>query len=138
MSDRTIIAVPSTTPGGLADARSAHFGQADGFTVVTLEDGAVAEARFLANDGHAQGGCLSPVALLVGAGAGAIIVSGIGGRPLAGFMDAGVSVYQDIASATVGESVAAFVAGTLPEFGPVSSCGCGGHDHDHGHHGHTH
>lgn len=136
MSDRTIIAVPSTAPGGLTDARSAHFGQADGFTVVTIEDGAAVESRFLANDGHAHGGCLSPVSLLLGAGAGAIIVSGIGGRPLAGFIDAGVSVFQDTASPTVGESVQAFIAGTLPEFGPVSSCGCGGHDH--GHHGHSH
>lgn len=132
MSDRTVIAVPSTAPGRLEDARSAHFGQADGFTVVALEDGAVVESRFLPNAGHAQGGCLSPVALLVGAGAHSIIVSGIGGRPLAGFMDAGVEVFQDATSATVGESVAAFLACTLPAFGSVSSCGCGGHD-DHGH-----
>ncbi|MCE5204159.1 MAG: NifB/NifX family molybdenum-iron cluster-binding protein [Coriobacteriales bacterium] len=132
MSDRTIIAIPSVAPGGLTDARSAHFGQADGFTVVTIENGAIAESRFLPNDGHAHGGCLSPVQLLTSAGTDAIIVSGIGGRPLAGFIEAGVSVYQDGVSATVGESVSAFLAGTLPEFGPVSACGCGGHDHDHG------
>ena len=136
MSTRTTIAIPSVAPGELGSDRSAHFGQADGFTVVTLDDGAVIESKFYANDGHAEGGCLSPVALLIGAGAGAIIVSGIGGRPLAGFMDAGVAVFQDLASGTVAESVTAFVAGTLPEFGPVSSCGCGGHDH--GEHGHAH
>jgi len=133
MSEKILVAVPSVTPGGLDADRSAHFGHADGFTVVTVEDGTAVAQQFLGNEAHAAGGCLSPVALLAGAGVQAVVVGGIGGRPLAGLLDAGIAVHQDGASATVGEAIAAFVNGETMVFDPGTSCGCGGHGHEHSH-----
>lgn len=132
-AQRSVVAVPSVAPGGLDAERSAHFGHADGYTVVEIENGAPVAERFLGNEAHEQGGCLSPVALLAGAGVNTVIVSGIGGRPLAGLLDAGISVHQETAAVLVRDAITAFVSGGTAAFEPGHSCGCGGHDHAHGH-----
>lgn len=128
---RTVIAVPSQGAGGLEAARSDHFGHAENFTVVTLEQGTPTAVDVLENP-HGSGGCLSPVALLAQAGVDAITVAGIGGRPLAAFRQAGVAVFLDRASSTVAESVMAIADGTAVIIGDDDACGghgggCGGH-----------
>ena len=55
-------------------------------------------------------------------GADALVVSGIGGSPLKGFMEQGLPVYFDNASANVAESVSAFVKQKLQPMAPELSC----------------
>ncbi len=125
MGDRIVLAVPSMGDGGMDVERSGHFGRCDCFTVVEIADGAVAEVRIVANPPHEEGGCLRPVNLLAGEGVNALVVAGIGGRPLAGFNDAGITVYFDNERPLVRDAVDALIAGEVEVIDP--SYVCGGH-----------
>lgn len=122
---RVVLAVPSNGEGGLDVERSGHFGRCDCFTVVDIEDGAVTGVRVVANPPHEEGGCLRPVQLLAGEGVNALVVAGIGGRPLAGFNDAGITVYFDNTLPVVRDVISALVAGQVEVIDP--SYVCGGH-----------
>lgn len=127
MSDngRIVLAVPSNGQGGLDAERSGHFGRCDCFTVVEIADGAIVDTRIVANPPHVEGGCLRPVNLLAGEGVNALVVGGIGGRPLAGFNDAGITVYFDNQVPLV-RTIAELVAeGKVEVIDP--SYVCGGH-----------
>ena len=124
-TERIVLAVPSNGQGGLDAERSGHFGRCDCFTVVEIEGGAVAAVRIVENPPHVEGGCLRPVQLLASEGVNALVVAGIGGRPLAGFNDAGITVYFDNQLPQVGEVVNALVAGAVEIIDP--SYVCGGH-----------
>ena len=119
----TVLAVPSNGAGGLEAERSGHFGRCDGFTIVEIEDGEVQAVRVVENLPHTDGGCLGPVNLLASNGVTALIVAGIGGRPLAGFRDAGIDVYFDKQLPKVGQAVDAVRAGTVESIRPEWSCG---------------
>lgn len=127
MSDngRIVLAVPSSGEGGLEAERSGHFGRCDCFTVVDIEDGAIVASRVVANPPHEEGGCLRPVNLLAGEGVNALVVAGIGGRPLAGFNDAGITVYFDTQIPAVGAIAQLVAAGSVEVIDP--SYVCGGH-----------
>lgn len=124
-NERIVLAVPSNGQGGLEAQRSGHFGRCDCFTVVDIENGAVVGSRVIANPPHEEGGCLRPVNLLAGEGVNALIVGGIGGRPLAGFNDAGITVYFDNQIPTVGAIAELVAVGSVNIIDP--SFVCGGH-----------
>ena len=122
------LAVPSEGEGGLDGRRSGHFGHCDAFTCVDIEDGKIGAVRVLANGGHAEGGCMVPVQKLAREGVNAIVVGGIGMRPLMGFQDMGIAVYHDAEHAEIRPVVEAFVAGKLPRMEADQACrGGGGH-----------
>jgi len=125
MAETIVLAVPSVGDGGIDAARSGHFGTCDCFTVVEIEDGAVTAVRVVDNPPHVEGGCLRPVGLLASNGVNALVVAGIGGRPLAGFNDAGIDVYFDSARPMVRDAVNALIAGEVEIIDP--SAVCGGH-----------
>lgn len=111
------VAIPTNNPGGLLAERSDHFGHCDLFTVVELdEQKSVKEVTTIANGGHEAGGCLVPVQLLHAAAVEAIIVGGMGARPLRGFAEVGITVYFADRSSmqSVGDAVDGFVANRLP------------------------
>ncbi len=119
------IAVPSNQPGGLAAERSDHFGHCDLFTVIDLDDHKqVSEVSTVANGDHEAGGCLVPVQLLHNASVQAIIVGGMGARPLQGFAEVGITVHfaDHVAMKTVAEAVAGFAADRLPIMHPSQAC----------------
>lgn len=119
------IAVPSNQPGGLTAERSEHFGHCDLFTVIDLDDRQqVREVSTVANGDHQAGGCLVPVQLLHKASVEAIIVGGMGARPLQGFAEVGITVHfaDHLAMRTVAEVVASFAADNLPIMHPSQAC----------------
>lgn len=88
------IVVPTNSPGGLGAERSDHFGHCDIFTMIELdEQKAITGVTTIENGDHEAGGCMVPVKTLQEAGAEAIVVGGIGARPLRGFADVGITVY---------------------------------------------
>lgn len=88
------IAIPTDAPGGLEAMRSGHFGHCDMFTILDLsEENQVVDAHTIINEGHEAGGCIAPVTILQQAGVDAIIVAGLGKRPMEGFNQAGITVY---------------------------------------------
>lgn len=119
---RTRLAVPSTWPGGIDSLRSGHFGRCDCFTLVDIELGKVGDVKVVPNPPHNQGDCLAPVDLLRQHGANAIVVSGIGMRPLVGFREAGMEVYLG-AGNIVSDVILEFIVDALTPMSPQQACG---------------
>ncbi len=124
MANKTV-AIPSMHPGGLEAPRSGHFGHCDVFTLVQVEDGEVRDVSLVHNPPHVQGGCQGPVNLLHQSGAHAIIVGGIGMRPLMGFRQAGIEVYYGPYGETVGAVVQDLLQGRLELIQENQVCGGG-------------
>ena len=123
---RTIVAIPSSHPGGLDAMLGAHFGHCDLYTLVTLEDKTIQSVDVIPNVPHQQGGCMAPVQYLANKGAQALIAGGMGFRPLMGFNQVGIAVYFGGEASSVGEALQAFIDDKLPEFRQEHTCGGGG------------
>ena len=120
------IAVPSNGNGGMDGQRAGHFGHCDVFTIIDVEGGEIKEISTVDNQEHSQGGCMVPVNLLAGHKVSALIVGGIGTRPLMGFRQAGIDVYYDAQRPEIGPVVEDLIAGKLPIISDTEVCG-GGH-----------
>ncbi len=120
------IAIPSMGDGGIDGKRSGHFGHCDVFTLVDVEDGNIKNISTIPNQEHVQGGCMVPVNLLAGNKVNAIIVGGIGMRPLMGFRQAGIDVYHDAERADIKPVVEDLIAGKLQQISDDQVCGGGG------------
>jgi len=123
------IAVPSSGNGGLDGQRSGHFGHCDVFTVIDVEDGAIKSVSTIQNQEHVQGGCMVPVNLLAGHKVNALVVGGIGMRPLMGFKQAGIEVYHDAQRTEIKPVVEDLISGKLPLIAENQVCGGGGGVH---------
>lgn len=119
------ICIPVVEDLGLESRVSAHFGSAPGFMIVDTESG---NARLIGNSNqhHAHGMC-QPLAALAGETVEGIVVGGIGMGALMKLQAAGIMVYR-AEHPTVGETLAAYTAGSLQPLGHDQACG--------GHHGH--
>ncbi|MFZ1986038.1 MAG: NifB/NifX family molybdenum-iron cluster-binding protein [Desulfatitalea sp.] len=123
-----VIAVPSEDPGGLDAPLGAHFGHCALYTIVDVKDGAIHDVRVVPNVPHQEGGCLAPVQYLAGEGVQQLIAGGMGLRPLMGFNQVGIQVLHGGDAHTVGEAVQSAIAGKLPQFQQMQTCGgCGEH-----------
>lgn len=124
----TRVAVPTMGLGGLNAIRSGHFGHCDCFTLVDIEDGKIKEVTTVHNPPHQQGGCQAPVNLLHQSNANALIVGGIGMRPLMGFKQVGIDVYFGPEGPTVQAVMDLFLGGLLQPIADNQVCGgAGGH-----------
>jgi predicted Fe-Mo cluster-binding NifX family protein len=119
------IAVPSIEQGGLDGQRSGHFGHCDVFTLVDVEGGIVKKVTTINNQSHVQGGCMVPVDLLAANKVNALIVGGIGMRPLMGFKQVGIDVYYDETRPEIRPVVQDLIAGKLPRISDNQVCGGG-------------
>jgi len=113
---------PTNENMGKLSPRGAHFGKANFYTIVTLEGGEIKEVVGVQNPGHKTGGCGNAVDNIMSLEPDALIVSGIGGRPAAGFAEAGLALYFDQVSSTVEESVKRFIKGELVKSDGQGTC----------------
>ena len=120
------IAIPSVGNGGLGGERSGHFGHCDVFTFIDVENGTIKEVSIIQNQEHVQGGCMVPVNLLAGHKVNALIVGGIGMRPLMGFKQVGIDVYHDDQRVEIKPVVEDLIAGKLQMIEENQVCGGGG------------
>lgn len=120
------IAVPSKGQGGLDGERAGHFGHCDVFTCIDAENGEIKNVSIIANKEHVQGGCMVPVNLLAEHKVNALIVGGIGMRPLMGFRQVGIDVYHDSERVDIRPVVEDMLAGKLPLISDDQVCGGGG------------
>lgn len=121
------VAFPSEGNGGIEGVRAGHFGHCDVFTLVDLEDGQIKEVSTINNKEHVQGGCMVPVNLLASHKVNALVVGGIGMRPLMGFNQVGIKVYHEAQTLEIKPVLDAFIAGNVPEIQENQVCGGGGH-----------
>lgn len=120
------IAIPSLEAGGLDGQRAGHFGHCDVFTLVDVKDGEIENVTTIANQAHVQGGCMVPVNLLSANKVNALIVGGIGMRPLMGFRQVGIDVYHDSTRPEIKPVVEDLIEGRLPMIEDNQVCGGGG------------
>ncbi len=120
------IAVPSMGAGGLDGHRSGHFGHCDVFTFIDVKDGIIEKVTTIPNQSHVQGGCMVPVNLLAQNNVNALIVGGIGTRPLMGFRQVGINVYYDATRPEIKPVVEDLIDGKLPIIEDDQVCGGGG------------
>ncbi len=116
------IAFPVETNAGMDSEVSIHFGHAQYFCLVDIDDSSkkVISHEVINNIPHSEGGCMMPVNMLKNKNADSIVVGGIGGRPFMGLQQVGIKVLQNtMPGAHVGELVA--VLSQLPVLGK-SSC----------------
>ncbi|MFC2019268.1 NifB/NifX family molybdenum-iron cluster-binding protein [Chloroflexota bacterium] len=123
------IAVPSLDTGGLDGQRSQHFGHCNVFTLVDVENGEISNVTTVSNPAHQEGGCMVPVDILSDLKVNALVVSGIGPRPLMGFNEAGIDVYHDSTCPEIKPVVEELIAGNLPLISIDKTCGGGGECH---------
>jgi predicted Fe-Mo cluster-binding NifX family protein len=117
--------------GGLEGQRSGHFGHCDVFTLVDVEAGVIKDVTTISNQNHVQGECMVPVNLLAEHNVNALIVGGIGMRPLMGFRQVGIDVYYDAERPEIKPVVEDLIAGKLSAITDDQVCG-GGHGDGHG------
>ena len=124
MSSSLFLAVPSNTPGGLNAEISEHFGHCDLFTLINIQEGKVASVDTVANVEHGAGGCLEPVQLLKNQGVQAIVVGGMGARPMQALADVNIDVYfaEKNSLKKVQEAVDGIVQGNFPMMRADQSC----------------
>jgi len=120
------IAVPSVGKGGLDGQRSQHFGHCDAFTLVDVKDGKISNVTVINNSAHQEGGCLVPVNTLSNYKVNALVVSGIGLRPLTAFNEVGIDVYHDATCADIKPVVESLITGNLSIISSDQTCGGGG------------
>lgn len=108
-------AIP-TMEEGLNAPICPHFGHAEMFVIVEhdFEKKTVVKTETLQNPPHESGGCMRPVMLLKDKGVDSIILTGIGQRPLMGFLQQNVVAFQGIAG-TVQENMQALWENKLPQ-----------------------
>ncbi len=119
------IAIPSIDAGGLDGQRAGHFGHCDVFTLVDVKDGEIKNVTTISNISHVQGGCMVPVNLLADNQVNALIVGGIGMRPLMGFKQVGIDVYHDATRPEIRPVVEDLIKGKLPLIEDNQVCGGG-------------
>lgn len=122
MQNTMKLAVPTMGEGGLEAERAGHFGHCDCFTLVKLEDGEITDVSVLDNPPHEEGGCLRPVGLLAEQGVDAIVAAGMGGRPLMGFNQAGITVFFENQTPNVGETVKLVAQDKAPIMSTDQAC----------------
>ena len=54
---KTIIAIPSTNPGGMEAPLGAHFGHCDLYTLITVENGETTQVDVVPNVPHQHARC---------------------------------------------------------------------------------
>lgn len=113
-------------------SRSDHFGHCDVFTLVEIDaEKSISSVETLPAPDHGAGGCMVPVKVLSDAGVDAIVVGGIGAKPMQGFAEAGIDVYwadrNSIPDTTT--VVEKFSAGMLPKMNTDQACKGGSNCH---------
>ena len=126
-AEQTIVAIPSSVPGGYEAYISPHFGQCDVFTLITVTQKGIGHMNVVPNLPHEHGGCMAPVRLLADHHVNVMIACGLGRRPLQGLATAGIDVFHCVQARTVDEAILDFCAGRLPRYDINRACG----DHAH-------
>jgi predicted Fe-Mo cluster-binding NifX family protein len=128
---KTRIIVPVDNEDGFEAPVAEHFGRANYFAVVDLDEkGAILSVKTEANKGEHHGGRGHPHENLLALKPNVIIACGMGPGGMLGFENAGVKLLKATPTVTVQEMVAQYEAGKLEKL-------TGGCEHAH-HHNHVH
>jgi predicted Fe-Mo cluster-binding NifX family protein len=116
--DTMKVAMPTLGENGLEDQIFPHFGRAPAFTIVDTD---TLEFEIQENVSEHFGGGSKAPSVVAGAGAEALLCSGIGPRAITMFESLGIRVFTG-ASGSVAASVKAFKEGRLHEATDKDAC----------------
>lgn len=123
----TTIAIPSMTDSGLKSDICAHFGSCEYFTIVKVAGEKVEEVSAISNASpNGEHNCAAPAILLKEKNVDAVLVSGIGGRPLISLTCKGIHVFGG-AFGSVSDAIQDYQAGLLQELSDHGTCNCSHH-----------
>ena len=116
------VVFPTDENMGYLSKRGAHFGKAKFYTVITIEDEKIVDVEGVENPGHSGGACSNAVTNIMSLNPDALVVSGIGGSPAQGFLEAGLDLYFDMESPAVKDSIDRLIRGELKKSGGQGTC----------------
>jgi predicted Fe-Mo cluster-binding NifX family protein len=117
------IVIPTNDDKGLLARMGAHFGKANFYTIVELDENGIKDVEVVKNPGHGAGGCSNAVTNILSLNPDALIVVGIGPNPAMGFNQAGLPLFVDKESLTVEESINKLLNNQLPRVANRGTCG---------------
>jgi len=123
----TKIAIPSMSNSGLESEVCGHFGSCEYFTIVDVQDKAIAGIKAINNmspDGEHN--CAAPSIVLKSHNVETVLVSGIGGRPLMSLTEKKIKVFAG-AVGKVSDAVQDYNNGLLQELSTNGTCNCSHH-----------
>jgi predicted Fe-Mo cluster-binding NifX family protein len=123
----TKIAIPSMSDRGMESDVCAHFGSCEYFTIVDVQDKAIAEIRAIRNGSpDGEHNCVAPSIILESHNVETVLVSGIGGRPLVSLVEKKIKVFAG-AAGKVSDAVQDYNNGMLHELSTNGTCNCSHH-----------
>ncbi len=123
----TKIAIPSMSDSGLESDVCAHFGSCEYFTIVDVQDKAIAGIRAISNGSpDGEHNCATPSIILKSHNFETVLVSGIGGRPLMSLTEKEIKVFAG-AVGKVSDAVQDYNNGLLRELSTNGTCNCSHH-----------
>jgi len=117
------IVIPTNNDKGLLAEMGAHFGKANFYTIIDIDNNEIKDVEVIKNPGHAQGACSNAINNILSLNPDALIVVGIGPKPAMGFYNAGLNVFVDRESHKVEESIHKFLNNKLPKVTNKGTCG---------------
>ena len=117
------IVIPTNDNNGLLSSMGAHFGKANFYTIVEVENNEVTNVEVVPNPGHGAGGCSNAITNILNLNPDALIVVGIGPNPAMGFNQVGLPLFVDKTSQKVEESINKLLNNQLPRVANQGTCG---------------
>ena len=117
-----IIAIPSVDKKGLKSKLSLHFGHCSAYTVITIKNNKLIEAKAITNN-HCveQRTCMTPVQCLLDNGVQILITNSVGQRPFAYLNQSGIKIFYSEEGA-IHKIIKDFLEGTLKRFDLQNIC----------------
>ena len=119
----TVVAFPSQMPGGLGAELDSHLEHCGLYTLLAIKDKTISFVSTLSPAPHEHGACLAVVQHLLDNNVQVLVAGSMGIRPLTGFQQAGIRIFNCGGCRTVREAAEAFMDGRLQGFDATQTCG---------------
>lgn len=123
----TKIAIPSMNESGLESDVCFHYGSCEYFTIVDVTDKNIESVKTISNlSPEIEHNCAAPSKILESHNVNAVLVAGIGGRPLMSLAEKNIKVFAGI-TGKVSNAVDDYNNGLLQELSMNGTCNCSHH-----------
>lgn len=123
----TKIAIPSMSDSGLESDVCAHYGSCEYFTIVNVDNKNIVGFESISNlSPEGEHNCAAPSIILKSHNVDAVLISGIGGRPLMSLVEKNIKVFAG-ATGKVSNAVEDYNNGLLREISTNGTCNCSHH-----------
>ena len=123
----TKIAIPSMSDSGLESDICFHYGSCEYFTIVYIKNKDIESVKTISNlSPESEHNCTTPSMILKSHNVDAVLVAGIGGRPLMSLAEKSIKVFAGI-TGKVSNAVEDYNNGLLQELSMNGTCNCSHH-----------